>query len=143
MGFSRQEYWSGLPCPDPPDLPDPGIKPMSLTSPALAGRFFTTSTTWEALGMITVLILKMKKLRLKDSNLLEITDSQRWTEDWTQIPLTPSYLLLPNKVPATLRLKRAQLSMSVGQQSRPSFVVSSVSRCLTAAVEVSARAIVS
>ena len=49
MGFSRQEYWSGLPCPSPRDLPNPGIKPTSLTSPALAGRFFTTSTTWEAL----------------------------------------------------------------------------------------------
>ena len=39
MGFSRQEYWSGLPFPPPGDLPNPGIKPMS---PALAGRFFTT-----------------------------------------------------------------------------------------------------
>ena len=38
MGFSRQEYWSGLPFPPPGDLPDPGIKP---TSPALAGTFFT------------------------------------------------------------------------------------------------------
>ena len=46
--FSRQEYWSGLPCPPPGDLPDPGIKPVSLTPLALAGRFFTTSTTWEA-----------------------------------------------------------------------------------------------
>ena len=40
MGFFRQEYWSGLPCPPPGDLPDPGIKPASLTSPALAGGFF-------------------------------------------------------------------------------------------------------
>ena len=47
MGFSRQEYWSGLPCPPPGDLPYPGIKPASLMSPALAGRFFTISTTWE------------------------------------------------------------------------------------------------
>ena len=45
MGFSRQEYWSGLPCPPPGDRPDPGIKPTSLLSPALAGRFFTTSAT--------------------------------------------------------------------------------------------------
>ena len=45
MEFSRQEYWSGLPCPPPGDLPDPGIPPASLTSPALAGVFFTTSTT--------------------------------------------------------------------------------------------------
>ena len=48
MGFSRQGYWSGLPCPPPGDLPDPGIEPASLTSPALAGGFFTTRATWEA-----------------------------------------------------------------------------------------------
>ena len=47
MGFSRQESWSGLLCPPPGDLPDPGIKPASLMSSALAGRFFTTSVTWE------------------------------------------------------------------------------------------------
>ena len=46
MGFSRQEYWSGLPCPPPEDLPDPGIELESLTSPALAGGFFTTSITF-------------------------------------------------------------------------------------------------
>ena len=49
MGFSWQEYWCGLPCPFPGDFPNPGIKPMSLMSPALAGRFFTTSTAWKAL----------------------------------------------------------------------------------------------
>ena len=42
-GFPRQEYWCGFPCPPPDDLPDLGIKPGSLTSPALAGRFSTTS----------------------------------------------------------------------------------------------------
>ena len=46
MGFPRQEYWSGLPFPSPGDLPDPGIEPVSFISPALAGRFFITSTTW-------------------------------------------------------------------------------------------------
>ena len=46
MGFPRQEYWSGLPFPPPGDLPDPGIKPVSLVSPALAGGFFTTSITF-------------------------------------------------------------------------------------------------
>ena len=40
MGFSRQEYWSGLPFPPPGNLPNPGIKPKSPASPALAGRFF-------------------------------------------------------------------------------------------------------
>ena len=47
-GFSRQEYWSGLPCPPPEDLPNQGIEPMSLTSPALASEFFTISASWEA-----------------------------------------------------------------------------------------------
>ena len=49
MGFSRQEYWSGLPFPPPGGLPDPRIKSTSLMSPALAGAFFCTSATWEAL----------------------------------------------------------------------------------------------
>ena len=44
MGFSRQEYWSGLPYPPPGDLPDPRIEPTSPVS-YIAGRFFTTSTT--------------------------------------------------------------------------------------------------
>ena len=48
MAFSRQEYWSGLPCPSPEDLPDLVIKPSSLISLALAGNFFTTSTIWIA-----------------------------------------------------------------------------------------------
>ena len=50
MGFSRQEYWNGLPCSPPEDLPDPGMETSSLTSPALAGKFFTISATWEAPG---------------------------------------------------------------------------------------------
>ena len=44
----RQEYWSGLPFPTPGDLSDPGVGPMSLVSPVLAGRLVTTSSTWEA-----------------------------------------------------------------------------------------------
>ena len=58
MGFSRREYWSGLPFPPPGDLPDPGIKLRSLTFPALAGGFSTTSTTWEALKMSPFLFLQ-------------------------------------------------------------------------------------
>ena len=45
MGFSGQEYWSGLPCPSPGDLPNPGTEPASLMSPALAGELFTNNTT--------------------------------------------------------------------------------------------------
>ena len=50
MKYSRQEYWSEVPLPTPGDLPDPGIESMSLTSSALAGRFFTNCMTWEALS---------------------------------------------------------------------------------------------
>ena len=49
IGFSRQEYWNGLPCPPSEDLPDPGIEPQTLMSPAFAGGFFITSTTWEGI----------------------------------------------------------------------------------------------
>ena len=54
MGFSRQEYWSGLPCPPPGDLPDPGIKSTSLGSPALTGEFLTTRTVWGAPHSTTI-----------------------------------------------------------------------------------------
>ena len=50
VGFSRQEYLSGLPCPPPGDLPNPGIEPMSLMSPVLAGEFFITSCTYHNLS---------------------------------------------------------------------------------------------
>ena len=46
--FSRQEYWNGLPFPNPGDLPDPGVEPASLVSPARADRCLTTSTPSEA-----------------------------------------------------------------------------------------------
>ena len=49
MGFSRQKYWSSFPFPTPGDLLDPGIEPVSPVSRTLAGGFFTTSATWEAL----------------------------------------------------------------------------------------------
>ena len=49
MGFSRQEYWSGLPFSPPGDFPNPGIESMSLASPALEGVFFTTSGTYTSI----------------------------------------------------------------------------------------------
>ena len=55
MGFPRQEYWSGLLFPPPRDLPDPGIEPSPLMSPALAGGFFTT----EPPGFLGATLLKI------------------------------------------------------------------------------------
>ena len=55
MGFSRQEYWDGLPCPPPGDLPNPLFEPMSLKSPTLAGGFFTSGATWEGQALWVLL----------------------------------------------------------------------------------------
>ena len=51
MGFSRQEYGRGLPCPPPGDLPDPGVRLTCPASLALAGGFFTTSATFEGIHL--------------------------------------------------------------------------------------------
>ena len=64
MVFFRQEYWNGLPFPTPGDLPDTGIESLPFKSPALAGKFFTTSAAWEA------------HMPLKEINL--------WVWNWAQ-----------------------------------------------------------
>ena len=98
MGFSRQEYWSGLPCLPPGDLPDPGVKPVSLASTAFAGGFFTTSATWEApwsgyfcLIFCTLLVDKkldkirnwepLKRTFVKAIYQIKITKTQRWGKE--------------------------------------------------------------
>ena len=62
MGLIRQENWSGLPRPPPRGLPDPGTELASLKAPALAGEFFITSTTCEALGHADLNLLILKPL---------------------------------------------------------------------------------
>ena len=86
LEFSRQEYQSGLPFPPPGDLPDPGIEPVLLTPPALAGRFFTTCATWEA---ITKIIMKVKVKSLSRVRLFETP--------WT---VQPTRLLCPQDFPS-------------------------------------------
>ena len=54
MGLSKQEYWSGLPCSSPGDLPDPGVEPPSPESPALAGEFFTTKPSGKPIDSLWV-----------------------------------------------------------------------------------------
>ena len=60
MGFSRQESWSGLPCPLPGELPDPGVERTSLTSPILAGGFSSTGAPWECLVLSQKIGLKQR-----------------------------------------------------------------------------------
>ena len=104
MGFCRQDYWSGLPCPLRVDLPDPGIEPASLMSLALAGGFFTTSATWGA-HMRWLLLLLLLRSRFSCVQLFKIL----WTvahqaplfmgfsrqEYWSGLPC-PSSGDLPN-----------------------------------------------
>ena len=68
MRVSGHEYWHGFPSPE--DLPVPGIEPASLMSPALAGRFFTTSATWEALYCLLSPVY-YKRVQLKSSQMGE------------------------------------------------------------------------
>ena len=83
MGYSRQEYWSGLPCSSPRDLPDPGMELASLMSPALAGGFFTPSTTREAknAGLLNLNIVGAK-MGLGVSLSGWITEACRRLQSW-------------------------------------------------------------
>ena len=77
MEFPRQEDWSELPFPTPGDLPDPGIEPMSLASPALAGVFFTTSATWQAQIDIPITWMTLRGILLSErsqSQMLHLYD---------------------------------------------------------------------
>ena len=80
MGFCRQEYWSRLLCPPPGGLPNLGIEPASLTSPALAGRFFTTSAIWEVPMYIIQHINTQPLTLVTVSPLLPMSDAKlSWT----------------------------------------------------------------
>ena len=95
MKFSRQKYWSGLPFHTPGDLPNPGIEPSSLTSPALAGGFFTTSTTWEALQIKFNYFPRLDQISL--SNVIPSLFSESESEVAQSCPtlFDPMYCSLP------------------------------------------------
>ena len=82
MGFFRQEYWSGLLYPPPGDLPDPGIKPVSLMSPALAGEFFTTEQPGKPY-LIFILFFCIIIVTSRHSLLIYVSlTSSRWKDEW-------------------------------------------------------------
>ena len=95
-GFSRQEYWSGLPCPPPGDFPDSGIQPVSLASSALAGGFFTTSTTWEAQFLMYIQVIVIQLFIHTHTHTFFQYSVPLWfiTECWTQFPVLCSRTLL-------------------------------------------------
>ena len=85
MGLSRQEYWSRLPFPPPGNLPYPEMEPVSLTSPALAGGFFTATTAWEA-PMRS--LQRQTSLRIKEAiKIHESVDLSSPVEDGDRIAL--------------------------------------------------------
>ena len=81
MGFSRQESWSRMPCPPPRYPPDPGIESMSLMFSALAGVFYTTSTTWKAQEITSMAQKKKKKARDFKCGGLKICTSRKQPMD--------------------------------------------------------------
>ena len=103
MECSRQEYWSGLPLPSPGDLPNPGIKPVSLVSPASAGRLFTTAPPGKPWYIYIYVQLFVTPWTAADQVSLSFPTSRtllklmsHWVGDATQPsrPLLP-FLLLP------------------------------------------------
>ena len=108
MGFSRQEDWSGLPCPPPGDFPDPGIKPESLESPALAGTFFPTS---------------FKTLQSPPGALGESRDlSVRHTGSF-QVSLLPHFSPFPCLLPMTIYNKGEKNSWAPTQCLNPTTIL--------------------
>ena len=116
-GFSRQEHWSRLPCPPPGDLPNPETEPSSLMSPALTGRFFTTSATWEALGglkshkywFITLVSCQPGK---QASNLLSKYNTTRyqWREEARKTEISGYFLeIVLSRLNTTKQQKRTRI----------------------------------
>ena len=92
-GFSRQEYWTGWPDPPAGDLPDPGTEPASLMSPALAGGFFTTSTTIPELHVVVQSLSRVQLFATLWTVACQAPLSTGFSrqEHWSRLPSSSSY----------------------------------------------------
>ena len=103
MGFPRQEYWSWLPFPSPGDLPNPGIKPVPLVSPALADGFFATQPPEKA-------PFSLGRRQKKNPSRLSVSDTCQFSQKWPPIliiclqKLLRAQLGLRNSLPRALSL---------------------------------------
>ena len=83
--FSRQEYWSGLPFPTPGDLPDQGIKPKTLASPALAGRFFTTAPPGNSVNRLHISKYNSNKTdKIARRNIKNMNSQSKKQNPWAE-----------------------------------------------------------
>ena len=114
IGFSRQEYWSGLPCPPPWDLPEPGIKPMFLMSPALAGGFFTSTTArFQLKSIVNVLaqsaLTKIKwKIQAKTCQLFNKTNLLLLLSHFSRVRLCTTPQTAAHQAPPSLGFSRQE-----------------------------------
>ena len=107
MGFSRQEYWSGLPFPSPGDLLDPGIKSVSLTSPSLTGGFFTTSATETLLRIFNNIAGHQLK-----SNIYKAHHEHRlWKKLDLKMNITETMIPAQKELPLGMGLRRILLQL--------------------------------
>ena len=96
MGFSRQEYWSGLRFPSPGDLPNPGTEPTSSATLALAGRFFTTEPPFSSLQFSSV-----AQSCLTLCNPISSLRGQLNCQVFRDLPLDPKYQRCPPPRPTS------------------------------------------
>ena len=108
MGFSRQKYWSGLLCPPPADLPDPGIepKPVFLKSPALAVRRFTTSAIWEA--SVCVCVCEYFSIEKEGNSCCSIDETWGHYTRWNR-PVTKGQMLFDSTYMTYLEYSRSYI----------------------------------
>ena len=106
MGFSMQEYWSGLPFPSPGDLPHAGMAPTSLRSPAWVGGFFTTRANWE---------VYFKEILLMKITLIENRVFHK--EFYLQCSLLPARFMLNHRTPELKVTLNLQLIGGKGRSS--------------------------
>ena len=118
MGFSRQEYQSGLPCPPPGDLLDPGMEPTSLTSPALSRGFFTTRSTWEALSLLWLPYKRSQTEQLKHRNSFLIIQRLGSPRSMFQRGRFHGAASPPGRVVATILLCAHMTSLNTGRERK-------------------------
>ena len=121
--FSRQEHWSGLPCSPPGNILHPGIEPVSLISPALAGGFFTTSATWKWVAQSCPILCDSMNCSLPGSSIPGILQAR--TLEWVAISFSRG---------SSQSRYRTQVSHYLGSPFIPYFSLNGLKACMWAII---------